>query len=499
MPSKSAIDAVLSKACASGDVPGVVAMACDRNGTIYEGAFGVRELGKPQPMTVDTVMWIASMTKALTGAAAMQLVEQGKLDLDKPGGTWMQELAEVQVLEGFDDAGKPKLRPPKTPVTLRQLLTHTAGYGYDTWNPEIGRYQQATGLPPIRTRENAALRAPLLFDPGTRWNYGINIDFAGRLVEIASGQRLGAYLREHVTGPLGMRDTDFAMTDAMRARAASVHQRGKTGELKAHRHAAAGKARFRDGRRRAQLDRAGLSALRARDPQWRHARRPAYPEARDGRPDEPQSHGRAAGDADAHDLARASHSMPSSFRACRRAWGLTFQINEATAPTGRSAGSLSWAGLGNTYYWIDPVKGIGGVLATQILPFADSKALPLLYAFETEVYRSLAQADAPTARYRQPSFVSPWPRRAEAPYEAHEDVRVVEPREPRACCGTSTANGAIGLFGLGFSRLHRLLAQRGQILRRAVPWALALIALLWAGRGAMRPATGSTRPWATAR
>lgn len=390
MPFKSAIDTLLSQACASGDVPGVVAMACDRNGTIYEGAFGVRSLGRPQPMTPDTVMWIASMTKALTGAAAMQLVEQGKLDLDKPGGTWMKELAEVQVLEGFDDAGKPKLRPPTTPVTLRQLLTHTAGYGYDTWNPEIGRYQQATGLPAIRTRENAALRAPLLFDPGTRWNYGINIDLAGRLVEIASGQRLGAYLRDHVTGPLGMRDTDFAMTPQMRSRAASVHQRAKTGELKAVVMPPPEKPDFE----------MGGGGLNSTVPDYlRFVRAILNGGTLDGQqilePETVATMGK--NHIGALRVTTMRTTMPNVsldaefFPGVPKSWGLTFQINEETAPTGRSAGSLSWAGLGNTYYWIDPVKGVGGVLATQILPFADSKALPLLYAFETEVYRGVEQ------------------------------------------------------------------------------------------------------------
>jgi methyl acetate hydrolase len=385
----SSIDALLSRACASGDVPGVVAMACDRNGTTYEGAFGVRQLGQAQAMTPDTVMWIASMTKALTGAAAMQLVEQGKLDLDNPAGQWMPELAEAKVLEGFTDDGKPKLRAPKSPVTLRQLLTHTAGYGYDTWNAEIGRYQQATGLPPIRTRENGALRAPLLFDPGTRWNYGISIDFAGRLVEIASGQRLGAYLRDHVTGPLGMSDTDFMLTADMQTRAASVHQRGKTGELKPVVMPPPEKPDFE----------MGGGGLHSTAPDYlRFVRAILNGGTLDGRqvlrPETVAMMGK--NHMGAARVTPMRTTMPNVsldaefFPGVEKSWGLTFQINETRAPTGRSAGSLSWAGLGNTYYWIDPVKGIGGVFATQILPFADTKALPLFYAFETAIYQGIA-------------------------------------------------------------------------------------------------------------
>ena len=386
MSMTAAIDALLRGACAAGDVPGVVAMATDRNGTIYEGAFGVRALGAPVAMTTDTVVWIASMTKALTGAAAMQLVEQGKLDLDAPGGRLMKELAEVQVLDGFGPDGTPRLRPPKTPVTLRQLLTHTAGYGYDTWNPELGRYQQATGLPPIRTREHGALRAPLLFDPGTRWNYGISIDLAGRLVEIASGERLGAYLRNHVTGPLGMRDTDFSASPGMRERLANVHARGKTGAL----------AVVDMPPPKAPDFEMGGGGLYSTMPDYlRFVRTILNGGSLDGaqilKPETVALMSR--NNMGALRVTPMRTTMPATsldaefFPGLPKTWGLTFQINEEKAPTGRSAGSLSWAGLGNTYYWIDPAAGIGGVFATQILPFADSKALPLFLAFETAVYR----------------------------------------------------------------------------------------------------------------
>ena len=372
------IDALFSQACSSGDVPGVVAIATDRTGTIYEGAFGVRALGqaKPAAMTPDTVVWIASMTKAITGVAAMQLVEQGRLDLDAPAGRLMPELAEVQVLDGFRDDGQPKLRPPRTPVTLRQLLTHTAGYGYDTWNAELGRYHQMTGLPAIRTREKGALRAPLLFDPGTRWNYGINIDFVGRLVEIVSGERLGAYFRSHVTGPLGMLDTGFTASPSMQPRLASVHARSAAGALsvvdmpppKAPDFEMGGGGLYStmpDYLRfvRAILNGGMLDGQRVLKSETVALMSRNHMGSLRVTPLRTQIPG-ASRDAE-------------FFPGLEKTWGLTFQINEAVAPTGRSAGSLSWAGLGNTYYWIDPVKGIGGVFATQILPFADTKALPL--------------------------------------------------------------------------------------------------------------------------
>src|SRR5919106_3647849 len=166
------VDALLQSAVANGDVPGVVALATTRDGAIYEGGFGERVLGGGAAMSQDTVVWIASMTKAITGTAAMQLVEQGRLELDRPASDVVPALAEVEVLDGFDDAGQPITRPPARPITLRHLLTHTAGFAYEISQEPIIRHQEAKGLPGIISCQDAAL--PLLFDPGERWEYGIN-------------------------------------------------------------------------------------------------------------------------------------------------------------------------------------------------------------------------------------------------------------------------------------------------------------------------------------
>jgi methyl acetate hydrolase len=176
MSLQSEADAVLRHAVANGDVSGVVTAATERGGTIYEGGCGERVLGAGIPMTPDTVGWIASMTKALTGTAAMQLVERGRSELDRPAADWVPQLGETRVLDGFDDSGAPVLRPPRRPITLRHLLTHTAGFAYEIWSPEIIRYQEAKGIPGIITCQNAARKTPLLFDPGERWEYGISID-----------------------------------------------------------------------------------------------------------------------------------------------------------------------------------------------------------------------------------------------------------------------------------------------------------------------------------
>ena len=387
MSLKANADAILRKGVESGAVPGVVAAATDANGTIYEGAFGVRTLGKPETMTPDTVVWIASMTKALTGTAAMQLVEQEKLALDEPIGDVLPALKEVVVLEGFDADGQPRTRAPKRPITLRHLLTHTAGFGYEFWNADVVRYQQVKGLPPIISCQDATLKLTLHFDPGDRWEYGINIDWVGKAVEAVSGKKLGTYLAEHVFGSLGMSDTAFFITPGMRQRLAKVHQRGEDGALTplmefeipqnpefemggGGLYGTVGdylkfiRMILNDGRAGTeQLLKPETVALMTRN---------------------------AMGDMQVSMLKSTMPAVSTDaefFPGMPKSWGLTFMINNEEAPTGRSAGSLAWAGLANSYYWIDQTSGLGGVYATQVLPFGDHKSLPLFFEFEKAVYQ----------------------------------------------------------------------------------------------------------------
>ena len=224
------IDDVLRKPIDAGLIPGVVALAADDRGIFYEGAFGWREVDKPEPMTLDSVFRIASMTKAVTGTAAMQLVEQGRIGLDQPVGDLLPVVKNVKVLESFDSDGAPRLRDPNGPVMLRHLLTHTSGYGYDIFNPDLKRYIEAVGLPSILNHKDDSLRVPLLFDPGTGWQYGIGIDLAGKVVETVTGQTLEAYFQRHIFEPLGMRDTSFLLRDDMARRLVGTHARGTDGK-----------------------------------------------------------------------------------------------------------------------------------------------------------------------------------------------------------------------------------------------------------------------------
>ena len=229
---KTMEDAVLNRVVTSDPrVPGVVAMVTDRQKNIYEGAAGKRRLDRDAPMTTDTVFAIFSTTKALTGTAALQLVEEGKLDLDAPAKTYAPDIGKLQVIEGFDEKGEPRLRAPKRDITTRMLLLHTAGLGYDFFNEKYNRLAQEKGQPSVITASRKALMTPLLFDPGDKWEYGSNMDWCGQVVEGITGKRLGEVFKTRIFEPLGMRDTSFELTDAFRQRLAGMHARNADGSL----------------------------------------------------------------------------------------------------------------------------------------------------------------------------------------------------------------------------------------------------------------------------
>jgi methyl acetate hydrolase len=388
MQSKAEIDQILRQKSEAKEIPGVVAMAATGNEVIYQGAFGKRDLSKDDPMTVDSVFWIASMTKAVTTAAGMQLVEQGKLSLDEPIGKLLPDLANPQVLEGFDAKGEPKLRAAKKPITLRHLMTHTAGFAYDMWNGDMVQYLEKTGTPGITTCQNAALKTPIMTDPGTRWEYGTNIDFVGKAVEAVSGKRLDAYLRDHMFAPLGMSDTGFKIGESQRKRLVGMHARGEDGTLAAIPFELEQEPEFHMGG-------GGLYGTAADYIKFTqmilnkgrgNGNQLLKPEtvALMG-----QNH---IGDLTIGKMTTAigwATNDVDLYPDIVKKWGLSFLINTAKTPEGRSAGSLAWAGLANTYFWIDPARDVAGVILMQLLPFVDKKCLEGFAGFERGVYAGL--------------------------------------------------------------------------------------------------------------
>lgn len=388
MANTQAINHLFSQAVHAQNVPGVVAMAATEHGVMYEGAFGTRELGKDAAMTPDTVVWIASMTKAITAAAAMQLVERGQLQLDSPAADVVPDLAQAHVLTGFDASGTPQLRAPKRAITLKHLLTHTAGFSQDIFSADIMKYQAAAGTPDYTTFENAVLATPLLYDPGERWEYGINLDWVGKIVEAVSGQRLGDYLQHNLFAPLGMHNTSFKISPSQRARLASMHRRGPDEALAVLPFELPQEPQFQSGG-------AGLYStapdylrftqmlLHGGTFNGNHVLQPETVHTM------AQNH---IGDLHCGELRTVVPSLAYTanfFPGMPQKWGLSFLINTAQTPQGRSPGSLAWAGLANTFFWIDPTKRVTGVFVTQLLPFFDPKAITLFRDYEAAVYKSL--------------------------------------------------------------------------------------------------------------
>ncbi len=377
----TAIDTLLQSAVSRGDVPGVAAMATDGTSTLYAGAFGARVLGGAA-MTLDSIGWLASLTKAVTSVAAMQLVEQGRIGLDQPLGDVLPKLANPQVLQGFDAAGQPLLRPARRQLTLHDLLTHTSGYVYEMWNADLGRYVKASGMPGMASGLTAAMDMPLLFEPGERWEYGIGVDWAGKLVEAVSGQTLGDYFAEHIFAPLGMADTQFGRPDTDRVM--TIHNRQPDGSLIAGGSGRVSQPELQSGggglygtvpdylKFLAMLLRGGDGVLR---------------------PETVDRMGRNQIGALPVDKLRTVMPGASNdaefFPGMAKGWGYGFVINSEPGHAGRAANSLAWAGLANTYYWIDPASRVAGVLMTQILPFADPVVLELFDGFERAVYADL--------------------------------------------------------------------------------------------------------------
>jgi CubicO group peptidase (beta-lactamase class C family) len=292
------------------------------------------------------------------------------------------------VLEGFDAKGEPKLRAAKKPITLRHLMTHTAGFCYDLWNADMGKYMEKTGTPGIISCLNAALKTPLASDPGTRWEYGINIDFVGKAVEAASGKKLDAYLHDHMFAPLGMSDTGFKIADNMRKRLVGMHARGEDGTL------------------------AAIPFELEQNPEFHMGGGGLYSTAGDYikfcqmilnkgkgngnqvlKPETVAAMGQnQMGDLTVGKMTTAAPPFTNDvdlYPDMIKKWGLSFLINTGKTPEGRSPGSLAWAGLANTYFWIDPARDIAGVILMQVLPFADNKCLEAFAGFEHGVYAGL--------------------------------------------------------------------------------------------------------------
>jgi methyl acetate hydrolase len=376
------IDDVLRSGIAQRKLPAAVGMVADEHSILYSGAFGTRD-SSGVPVAADSIFQIASMTKAITTVAALQLVEQGRVKLDEPVSKHLPQLAKLEVLDGFDpESGQPKMRPARTPVTLKHLLTHTSGICYDTWDADMFKYtSQAKGGVPAAP--------PLMFEPGTRWQYGMGIDWTGRLVETLSGMTLEEYFQAKILRPLEIEDTSYLVPPAKFDRLVSTYVRQDDGSLKQNpRIPPQPPKEFNGG--------GGLYSTTGdyvRFMQMILGKGRGINKVRILQP-------KTVERMEVNQIGTASAGKMKSYRqsvssdvdiqpGATEKWGLGFLINPTAYEGGRSAGSLAWAGLFNTFYWIDPKRSICAVLMMQFLPFVDKEAVGLLSDFERAVYSNL--------------------------------------------------------------------------------------------------------------
>jgi methyl acetate hydrolase len=373
------IDEPLRDMVARKEIAGVVAMAADRQRVLYQGAFGVADLPSARPMSPDALFKIASMTKPITSTAAMQLVEQGRVALEDPVEEHLPQFAGLSVFESFDAAtGDYRLRPARKSVTVRHLFTHTSGLGYDFTSPVVRDFKPRPGEQyPV---------GPLLFEPGEQWLYGTSTDWLGRLVEKVSGLPLESCFRQHIFDPLGMADTFYFVPEDKQARLVAVNRRQSDGSLakEVNQPAAAGFTPIGGG---------GLSSTAA--DYIRFIRMLLNGGELDGvrvlsAASIAAMTQNQIGELGVRALKTALPNRSNDFSFVadgRDRWGLGFLITADAVPGKRSAGSLSWAGINNTYFWLDQSRGIAGVILMHFLPFADRQALALYDAFERAVYQ----------------------------------------------------------------------------------------------------------------
>jgi CubicO group peptidase (beta-lactamase class C family) len=386
------IDGLLERACAESIVPGVVAMIADRDGVVYEGAAGRLRIGDGPPASTDTMFRIASMTKALTSVAALQLVEQGRLALDQTVASVIPAFGALQLLEGFD-GDEPRLRDLSRQATIQHLLTHTSGLSYWFSNVDLKKWHDVTGAPTPLTGLRKCLDTPFVAEPGERWEYGVNTAWLGLVVEAVTDQPLDEYLAQHVFAPLGMTDTTFTPTDAQRERLMAIHNRTPDGglvpsdielleepELAFGGEGAYGTAGDYVRFLRALLQGGELDGAQILEPETLdlmftdHLEGVPLPEVM-----------RSA-------IPELTNDVPSL--PFRQGWGLGLHLLLEDVPGMRKAGAGDWAGLFNSYYWIDRATGITAAIFTQLLPFFDARMVDTLLQFEQDVY---AQVGAETA------------------------------------------------------------------------------------------------------
>lgn len=378
-------EALAQAAVADGRIPGIVSMVGSGLEVLHASAFGPSGRADGRPHTLGDVFMIASMTKAVTSVAAAQMLEQGLFELDQPAEEVIPDVAEHRVLIGFDDAGQPMLREPTRKMTMRQLLTHTSGHSSDVWNANTLRYLRDTGMPGTPTCKREAFNLPLAFDPGERWEYGIATDYVGMMVERLSGLRLEAYFRKYLFDPIGMDWTSFIISPRQREELVPVRSKDGVGRYRV--------LDFEISQTPEQyMGGAGLYAS-AGDYLKFLQMLLNRGDAANGRVLKPETvelmFRNHIGDIEIPDMLTVLPALSADVHllpGIQKKWSLCALTNMTDIPGRRSAGSQFWAGLGCSYFWLDPKANLAGVSMLSYFPFADRDGLDVFGALEVDSY-----------------------------------------------------------------------------------------------------------------
>ncbi|KAG9198367.1 hypothetical protein G6514_010211 [Epicoccum nigrum] len=394
------------------EIPGCVLLASNSNGTFtYSKTFGHTSMdpSRAQPLQPSTVMWIASCTKLMTSICALQLVEQGKLSLDRPVYDLIPELQPFNILTSFDSAGAPVLIPHKQPITLRRLLTHTSGLSYDGMHPSLLAWCASQGRAPTTgSTLLSRFSAPLVFEPGSSWMYGAGVDYAGLLVERATGLTLEDYMRDHLWAPLGIADMTFNLgrRPDLKARMAEMSGREpETGKLGVSEE----RQSYLDADGSEIADCCGGQGVFASPEEYFKVLRAVlvmHEEEKLLRKETVEEFFRPQLEempkAVLNGMLRSddmiNNAMGGAAREVDKDWGLGGLVLLGDQPDGKAAGTMIWGGLPNLIWWVDRKTGLCGLYATQVVPTGDAKCAALDRKFEAAMYEKYQQSGLGNAR-----------------------------------------------------------------------------------------------------
>ena len=374
------MDRLFKQAVDEGIVPGVVAIVADGKRILYHNAFGKMDVKNDIDMDKNALFDIASMTKAFTSVGVMMLYERGEFELDDPVSKFIPSLKNFHVLNRFDSSNSTFTTVPSDKeITIRQLLTHTSGFGYFFISVPLSKIISKTGM--------AWGELPLLHQPGEKWTYGISTDVLGDLIEVVTGVTLDVFFKENLFDPLGMTDTFYNIPEEKFNRLITRHRRTENGVLtefenvkpKQNNIPTGGHGIYTTATDYLKFLQMLLNGGEANGKRFVSSETLNLMTTNQ------------IGNLPVEPMISSNSRLTNDFVFIdgKDKFGFGFLIEANPKPYMRSLGSYSWVGIYNTYFWVDPKKKVAAIFLTRIQPFCDDQVLKLYSDFESMVYKSI--------------------------------------------------------------------------------------------------------------